>query len=409
MIKGQKAKGSPLPGLPDGARIEVLIERILPGGLGLAHFDGATIFVYLAAPGDRLSVVVEKTRGAVTWATIEKILEPSPLRIEPPCPYFGKCGGCDLQQVAYTTQLEIKYEIVLDCLRRIAKIEPPSNFRVVGSPSEWQYRARAMWRVDRDKNLSGYFERGSHRVCDVSSCAVLSTPLQTSLLEIRDLVKELRLSEETREILAVEGDYGVSVVPPIDGFKGSEARKTIGEFKYSFSANGFFQVNKLLLPSFIQEAIGPLEGRIALDLYCGVGLFSLPLAKKFEKVIGVESGVEAVKFARSNARNAGLHNAIFESEMVGRWFEANRNPPRFVDAVLLDPPRVGAEKATIRGIIALNPRRICYVSCDPATLARDLKPLIASGYRIDSLVAFDMFPQTHHIETVTHLSLDNFE
>jgi len=403
--RGNKGRVSSTTILREGDRIEVSIERILPGGFGLAHFEGATVFVYLAAPGDRLAVLVEKMRGTVTWARIEEILEPSPLRIEPPCPYFGRCGGCDLQQLSYPTQLETKLDIVRDCLRRITKIEIPSSLRIIGSPLEWGYRSRAMWQRDRDNDLLGYYERGSHNVCDVANCAVLTQPMQRSLEKVRTVVQEKRLAQDVREILAVEGDDGVGIVPPLNEGESLETKKTIGQFTYSFSAGGFFQINQLLLPALIDEVIAPLEGRNALDLYCGVGLFSLPLAAKFEKVIGIESNHEAIGYARRNAENAGYENVEFESEMVGRWFERNNHVDRRIDAVLLDPPRVGAEKATMRGIVALKPKKICYVSCDPATLARDLKPLLENGYNIDSISAFDMFPQTHHIETVTHLSI----
>jgi 23S rRNA (uracil1939-C5)-methyltransferase len=262
-----------------------------------------------------------------------------------------------------------------------------------------------MWQRDRESDLLGYYERGSHNVCDVSSCGVLTQPLQKSLDKVRTAVKEKKLAPNVREILAVEGDEGVGIVPPFNKDESLEIRKTIGKFTYTFSAGGFFQINQLLLPALIDEAVTPLEGRNALDLYCGVGLFSLPLAAKFEKVLGIESNHEAIGYARQNAEFAGYGNAEFESEMVGRWFERNTHVDRRIDAVLLDPPRVGAEKATMRGIVALKPKKICYVSCDPATLARDLKPLLDNGYNIDSMSAFDMFPQTHHIETVTHLSI----
>jgi 23S rRNA (uracil1939-C5)-methyltransferase len=142
-----------------------------------------------------------------------------------------------------------------------------------------------------------------------------------------------------------------------------------------------------------------------LDLYCGVGLFTLPLAKRFRHVIGIESNAVAIKHARRNARDAGLNNTEFHAETVTAWLKNKAETLRNVDAVLLDPPRVGAEKATIQAILRLRPRRISYVSCDPATLARDLKALLHAGYTLTTIEGFDMFPQTHHVETVAHLSL----
>src|SRR5881396_2807649 len=140
--------------------MEVTIERILPGGLGLAHAEGQTVMVALAAPGDRLRVRVDRVKGSVTFASIEEILEPSPARVEPPCPYFGRCGGCDFQQLNYPAQLAAKIEIVKDCLYRIARIDIP-NLEIIAAPNEWHYRARAQWQYDADQKRLGYFESAS--------------------------------------------------------------------------------------------------------------------------------------------------------------------------------------------------------------------------------------------------------
>src|SRR5262245_27411278 len=146
---------------------EVTIERILPGGFGLAHFEDFTVFVALAAPGDVLRVRIDRVRGKIAFASITEIVEPSELRIEPPCPYFGNCGGCDFQQLHYQAQLDAKVEIIRDCLRRIARIEDPPLTPIQAAPNQWQYRMRANWQVDPDRKRIGYFEAGSHRVCDV--------------------------------------------------------------------------------------------------------------------------------------------------------------------------------------------------------------------------------------------------
>ena len=149
------------------------MERILPGGMGLAHAGGKTVFVSLAAPGDRLRVRVDREQGNVLFASIEEIITPSPLRIEPPCPYFGRCGGCDFQQLTYEAQLAAKAEIIRDCLHRIARLESVPDFVVTPSPDNWRYRMRATWQIDREQRTIGYYERGSRRVCDVVDCAVL--------------------------------------------------------------------------------------------------------------------------------------------------------------------------------------------------------------------------------------------
>jgi tRNA/tmRNA/rRNA uracil-C5-methylase (TrmA/RlmC/RlmD family) len=383
--------------------LEVEIERLLPGGVGLAHADGLTVFVSLAAPGDRLRVRVDRVQGAVGFASIVEILTPSPLRIEPPCPYFGRCGGCDFQQLAYQAQLDAKVEIIRDCLHRIAKIEA-GEIPMTPSPNEWRYRARANWQVDADAKLLGYFERGSNRVCDVGYCAVLVPELQETLEQMRgDIFNET--ARPPRAIDAVVGLEGVSVAPPLAGFKTDIVSRVVGAETYRFSADAFFQVNHELLEALIAAAIGEEKGKTAIDLYCGVGLFTLPLARRFERVIGVEAHPRGAEFARRNLEATKLENAKVITARVGDWLNHHARSVGVVDFLLLDPPRTGCENRDIAGILALQPARISYVSCDPATLARDLKKLTAAGYSLDSVAAFDMFPQTHHVETVVRLSV----
>ena len=405
--------------------MEVTIERVLPGGLGLAHADGQTVMVALAAPGDRLRVRVERVKGSVTFAAIEEIIEPSPDRIEPPCPYFGRCGGCDFQQMNYEAQLAAKKEFVRDCLRRIAKIESP-DLQIIAAPNQWHYRSRAQWQYDAERKHLGYFESGSRRVCDVADCAVLVPELQWVLEDMRAGMADELLSADARYFRAIAGDDRAVVAA---GFERShrktarqphasedsasssdeetyEVTRTVGAETYRLGPESFFQTNVDLLPQLVEEAIGSQHGDTAIELYCGVGLFTVPLARRFKNVIGVEDDAEATQFARQNLAHAVLSNAEIEKSDVGNWLASNEHNPRFgaLDFILLDPPRAGAESRVIGGILQLKPKRICYVSCDPATLARDLRKIIAGGYVIDSVVAFDMFPQTHHVETVVHLS-----
>lgn len=391
--------------------MEVTIERILPGGLGLAHAEGKTIMVALAAPGDRLHVRVDRMKGNVAFASIEEIIEPSPQRIEPPCPYFGRCGGCDFQQMNYDAQLAAKKEIIKDCLYRIAKIEHIPDFEIIAAPNEWHYRARAQWQYDAEAKRLGYFESGSRRVCDVAECAVLVPELQCALEVLRARMADGSLPRDARYFRAIAGDDGVSVAPRVESSTVKESgvpdvgRRIHGE-SYHLNAEKFFQTNIDLLPQLIDTALTDATGETAIELYCGVGLFTLPLARRFKSVIGVEDDADATRFARQNLANAGLGNAMVEKSDVGNWLASNEDNARFaqLDFLLLDPPRTGAESRVISGILKLKPKRIYYVSCDPPTLARDLKKLIAGGFSIDSIVAFDMFPQTHHVETVVHLS-----
>jgi len=381
----------------------VTIERILPGGVGLAHAEGRTILVSLAAPGDVLRVRIDRLRGNVAFASISAIIEPSPVRVEPPCPYFGRCGGCDFQQLNYQAQLDAKVAIIRDCLHRIAQLESPPTIAIQAAPQQWQYRARANWQIDPITKRLGYFESGSHRVCDVEVCAVLAPRLQDVLRDLRSEIHNGAAGDNLRDLRATIGDTNVSVAPALGDFQTDDVSLSLAGEKYSFNADSFFQVNPDLVEALIAEALRDANGKLAIDLYCGAGLFTLPLARQFESVVGVEVNDRATHFARRNLQAANLENAAIVTAGVGQWLAAQRHSFESVDFLLLDPPRPGVENKVIEGILAIDPRRISYVSCDPATLARDVRKLITGGYHLDSIMAFDLFPQTHHVETVIHL------
>jgi 23S rRNA (uracil1939-C5)-methyltransferase len=271
-----------------------------------------------------------------------------------------------------------------------------------------------MWQVDALRSRLGYFVRGSNEVSDVEYCAVLVPELQQTLERARNEIS-VESDPPLKDIEAVAGDEGVSTVshpPDTARFPGKEVSRVIGGETYQFSAAAFFQINHELLEPLIDEALRdvPLDiekdgkGGTAIDLYCGVGLFTLPLARRFARVVGVEASERATKFAGRNLEFANLSNAQVVTARVGDWLKQHSRSFGPVDFLLLDPPRTGCENRDIAGILALRPARISYVSCDPATLARDLKKLIIAGYSLDSIVAFDMFPQTHHVETVARLS-----
>ncbi|HEX8558535.1 MAG TPA: class I SAM-dependent RNA methyltransferase [Pyrinomonadaceae bacterium] len=457
--KGREPEGRG-GGPGEGALFDVRVERILPGGLGLAHAEGRTLLVALAAPGDLARVQVESVRGRVGFASVVEVLEPSPARVEPPCPYFGRCGGCDFQQLSYEAQLAAKADIIRDCLRRVARVEPPADIAVEPSPEIWRYRSRARWQHDPRRRLLGYYERGSHRVCDVADCPVAAPPVGERLKRLRALSAEGRLPHAS-EYEAVAGDEGVALDPAVEEGDEREQSRRIGGETYRFDAGCFFQINHTLLEPLVAEGLrgagapgseaagaevpgdeppsggaealglagvqvsgeGGSEGSgvwgsegsgvansgddgaggTALDLYSGVGLFTLPLARRFGRVVAVEGNPAAAEYARRNLADASLTNARVETSAVGEWLARHAPQLGRADFVLLDPPRAGAEPEAVRGIIALRPRHISYVSCDPATLARDLRLLLDAGYRLGSLRAFDMFPQTHHVETVVHL------
>lgn len=405
--------------------LDVEIERILPGGVGLAHADGKTIFVALAAPGDRVRITIDRQQGDLSFASIKEILEPSPVRVEPPCPYFGRCGGCDFQQMTYEAQLESKAEMIRDCLHRIARLETPPEIVVQASPKEWRYRARATWQVDRDEERIGYYERASRTVCDVADCAVLVPDLQGTLEQVRATpigvfpvgLKHIEVVAGANDVIessvpaskkpqpSADGtkSVAVSLAPEFAQFHTSEVSLRVGHEAYWYNAEAFFQINQELLAPLIASALANAKGDYALDLYSGVGLFTLPLARSFRRVIAVEANHVASRFARRNLQQAQLMSAKVVTVTAADWLRTNVATLGPIDFILLDPPRAGAESIVIKSILDLGPAQISYVSCDPATLARDLKKLFAGGYALDSIAAFDMFPQTHHVETVVRL------
>src|SRR4030095_15566417 len=295
------------------------VEGLLPGGLGLAHEEGKTIFVSLAAPGDRVRVRIDREQGNVSFASIEEVVTPSPMRVEPPCPYFGRCGGCDFQQLTYEAQLSTKAEIIRDCLRRIAGLNAFPDFAVMPS-DEWRYRGRAVWQVDREQETLGYYERGSRRVCDVADCAVLVPKLQQTLERIRRTPWHL-LPPELKHLQAVAGDDGVSAAPAFAEFQTRELHLKVGEEVYVFNAEAFFQINQTLLGPLSSFALEGARGETALDLYCGVGLFTLPLARQFKQVIGVESNPVSTDFARRNVQHAKLENTRIVTATVSEWIK----------------------------------------------------------------------------------------
>ncbi len=381
--------------------LEVTIERIIPRGYGIAHAEGKTIFVALAVPGDRAKIEIRETKGAIAFAEIIEVIDAGPSRIVPPCKYFGTCGGCDFQQMTYAEQLASKVEIIRDCLRRIAKLDYADEIAVIASPKDFEYRSRAQWHVEPKTRGIGYYKRNSRELVEIDSCPKLVPRLNQELHRLREDFPWENLWSDRSFVEAAAGDDGVSIHTPGLIEPPEITFSALGE-TFTYAANVFFQGNQLLIPQLVETALGDAKGDIALDLYCGVGLFSLPMARRFARVIGVEEYPSAIEYASRNAAANGHTNIDFRIESV-RGFLAG-DPPKGVDLILLDPPRAGTEKETIANLINLGSPRISYVACEPSVLARDLKRFAEAGYNIDSVTAVDLFPQTHHVETIALLS-----
>src|SRR5262245_7436405 len=237
-ILGERFKTEPPTEAPSRI-VETTIERIVPGGLGLAHVEGMRLFVADAAPGDRALVRLERIQGKSGFGSIEELVERSPLRVVDS--RQGPCGGCDFQHLAYEAQLAAKVEIIRDCLRRIAGIEPPREIPIVPSPRQWGYRARAEWQYDGDAGLVGSYERGTHRICEGPDCQILRPELQAMLDGLRDRLKEGGLPTGRAEIRAAVGDEGTTVSPPLTGEPERALSVAVGAERYRFDASCFFQ------------------------------------------------------------------------------------------------------------------------------------------------------------------------
>jgi 23S rRNA (uracil1939-C5)-methyltransferase len=388
-----------------GRTLDVTIEKIVPNGYGLGFAEDLTVFVSLAAPGDRLRVKINQQKGKTAFGEIVEILEPSKERIDAPCVYFGRCGGCDFQQLNYDAQLRAKIGILRDCLTRIGKIDYPKEIEIIGSPKPFGYRSRAQWHMDTRRRKIGYFRRTSHDVIDVERCPIITDELQDALSKIRENPNWESFWAERVEIEAAHAGAKVSVYSSEIVEPTVEIFYALHENNYFYDARSFFQGNLYLVPTLVEKALEGAEGKSALDLYCGVGLFTLPMARRFEKVYGVEANEKSIAAARRNLENARLETAEVFAESVGEWLAENAERLIGVDFILLDPPRAGAERETIEQILNIRPPRVSYVSCDPSTLARDVRLLCADAYEIESVTALDLFPQTHHVETVAHLKL----
>jgi 23S rRNA (uracil1939-C5)-methyltransferase len=419
-----------------GDLIVVKIERLAYGGEAVARHQGLAVFVQGGAPHETLRVRIIERKKSFARGIIEEIIEPSAARREPLCQYVGECGGCQFQHITYAEQLEAKVGFIRDALKRTGQIDWPNEIKI-HSASEFHYRLRAKIKIARDPFESrsllrlpdnpgsrsttdgvriGFNRSNSHVVCDVERCEILLPELNEALQSIRQHIQSDTIGKRSNEIEIALSEISnpdchtqptlrkVSISTPLSGFSSADIQRKVAGSIYQFSPSSFFQVNALLLDEFVREATGSEKGDFALDLYAGVGLFTIQLARNFKRVIGVESDSRSVDYAKVNISLNEVPNAAVVSHRVGQWLEhfiSQRNL-QTPDLVLLDPPRSGAAEA-VELLARIQPGQIHYVSCDPNTLARDLKKLLAHNYKLERIVAFDMFPQTYHVETLAFI------
>ncbi len=396
-----------------GEIYEVMIEKIVYGGDGLARIETQAVFVPLSAVGDRLRVRITEVERNYARGVIEEIVWPSPARRTPPCPYFGYCGGCQLQHLNYRAQLEAKVSFVRESLRRIGKMDWNDKIDI-REASELGYRSRAEIKVSRDgdgRPRIGYFQAGTQEVCEVADCLVLLPVVNRELQRVQ--AEPSLIPNDATRVYLTAGDDEVIVTPATGENERNDEIDALGTayqwvagLNFGFGVKSFFQSNRLLIEELLRVAIGDARGDFAVDLYAGVGLFSLQLARTFGQVCAVEGNRTAANHGIENVRLNGLTNVRYEPISVEAWLKYKSMEFPKPDLVLLDPPRAGVGQQVVERLAALAPPAITYVSCDPATMARDLRMLLDYGYRIGSITALDMFPQTFHVETVVQLKIE---
>lgn len=443
----QPAKSAP----PASPPCDVTIEKLIYGGDGLARHERATVFVPFVLPGERVTAEPTERKKDFVRAKLARVVEPSPERIAPLCPHFGMCGGCDYQHIGYEAQLRYKAEILRETLRRTGKIDWTGEIRTHAS-EPWKYRNRAQWKVrpagrgssvddasSADALEIGYFRSRSATLCAVRDCPILSPILLNTFLSLRNALAAGSLPPELREIEALTNEGTTDASPrvlltlTVSGFPSRVAEHAQkiqsllpqvesllfhdtrhdrmelfgpGFLRYEAAGHNyraghfsFFQVNRFLAAELAAEVVGGEPGgELALDLFAGVGLFALPLAERFQRVVAVESNPAAARDLEINA--AGRHGIEIRTADVEELLRKFNGTP---DLVVVDPPRSGLTPEIVERLAEIGPERIAYVSCEPPTLARDLRGFLDRRYEISSIDLFDLFPQTFHIETLVRL------
>jgi 23S rRNA (uracil1939-C5)-methyltransferase len=411
--------------------------KLIYGGEALGFQAGRTILSPRVLPGERAEVEELRRQKGVIHARPVRILEPSHERVDPLCPYFGRCGGCQYQHLVYAAQAAAKAEILRETLRRLGQVKWDEAIPAHSGPA-WNYRNQAQLKMGNATDGAaalGFFEAESNRLVPIDACPILSPRLNALLAVLRSdrWISELTKGREV-ELLADDRDQKVMLtlggnwnaeeaealahkcLAELDGVATvamardaslqvlGEPHLTyrVGEFAYRLSPTSFFQSARFLLPELVTAVTAEASGAVAMDLYAGVGLFALPLAKRFEQVMAVEAHPQA---AADLAVNARAMPGMKIRAIAGTTFDFLRRYAQMEpDLVVVDPPRAGVGTETLKLLLALRPKRLHYVSCSPPTLARDLGFLLKHGYRLDNLELFDCFPHTYHIESVARLS-----
>jgi len=437
-LRFQPAGGDRAPQVPVGKKQRLDIERLAGDGRGIAFHDGRTWFVSGALAGEAVEARVLNARGKVVEARLERVLQASPERREAPCRYFARCGGCNLQHLPHEGQLALKQRTLAEQLQRVAGVQPEAWAAPLSGP-EFGYRRRARvavrWDVKARQLEVGFRAEASQAIVAVDDCAVLVQPLQSILrhlptalrslskpqvighvelfsgtaeavlvrhvapLPAEDLVRLQAFCSEAKAQLWLQGEGEPA---PVDSDAELGFALEPWQLQLAWRPGDFVQVNAQVNTAMIEQALAwlaPQADERVLDLFCGLGNFALPLARQAREVVAVEGVQAMVDRAAANARNNNVHNAQFFQADLSQPLAGAGWAAEGFSAVLLDPPRDGAFEV-VQGIARLKAKRLVYVSCNPATLARDAQVLVGQGYRLKRAGILDMFPQTAHVEAM---------
>lgn len=385
--------------------IVVEIESLTNLGQGVARVDDWVVFVTFALPGETVRARVFRNGASHSEADLVEVIEPSSARVEPGCELFGQCGGCQYQNFAYESQLEWKRTQVAELLRRMAKIEFPVD-PVVPSPKTYGYRSKITPHFQRPRDGAmgpiGFLLQGRRQqLLDVPQCPIASETINARLPGVRrEVTAQAAFYRKGATLLLRDSLDGHVCTDPTE-----MCEEMVGELRFSFHAGEFFQNNPHILPAFAEhvreEAAGDGTVRFLVDTYCGSGLFCLTAASAFDEAVGIEISESSIDWARRNAEQNGITNCRFvQGDATDIFAEVAFDPAK--SAVVIDPPRKGSSPEFLEQLLAFGPRRIVYVSCNPATQVRDLE-MLKGAYEIRRIRPFDLFPQTRHLECVVTL------
>jgi tRNA/tmRNA/rRNA uracil-C5-methylase (TrmA/RlmC/RlmD family) len=396
-----------------GTEVDVVIKSVAFGGEGVARYRNYVLFVPGVIPGEKVRVRITATRRSYGKGVPVSIIEPSPDRTEPRCEVYGMCGGCQYQHVAYERSLELKEQQVREVIQRIAGISIEDLCDPIRpAPEAWNYRNVITLKVRKNEGIweAGYVALDNQTLVPISRCPIAMEPINDCIAGLWSNLDGFEHQDKITDITIKHGQEQTLLYPRYRKpyrFRSAERLCYRHEdLVFRYGLRSFFQVNPSVIPSLVDavgEALDPAPGDSLLDLYAGVGLFSIAQAGKFDRVVGVEVAGEAVECFRENIRENDLKNVSVVRGAVEQMLRSayQKLKGRAV-SVLVDPPREGMRAGVIRFLNAAPVRRIVYVSCDPSTLARDLK-MLSTSFSIRKVTPVDMFPQTRHLETVVLL------